>query len=365
MLFFKKPKFVSGLLPDPRPEEEKKKDYLTSELLMAVPLEWIDFEVWKQKPEVQKILNELPVYNQNGAGQCVAMSISLIATINNWKEEGKAIKFSARGIYARRQNKGIPGMWYQNAAELFRTYGVVFESVLPSENLTEEQANRLDDYLPSFDLVGKIYAPKNYFWVSSFQDVVQVISRGIPVQIGMRFKMEEWNRVVPEIKFKANSLFDLPYGHSVVVLPYSFFKYQGKLAVLIQDSWGLYSATMNGRRILTEDWFVRPRFSAGLWYEDMKNLEVYNTNLPKPKYRFTRELSFGMRGDDVAMLQVCLATLRDEQGYLFPLWQGQPSTGFFGGITMSGVKRFQKMYGLEQTGKVDRATLLKLNEVFS
>jgi len=362
MLFFKKPKFVSGLLPDPRPEEEKKKDYLTSELLMAQPLEWIDFEVWKQRPEVQKMLNELPVYNQNGAGSCVAHSISLIATINNWKEEGKAIKFSARGIYARRQNKGIPGMYFWNAAELFRTYGVVFESVLPSENLTEEQANRLDDYLPSFDLVGKVYAPKNYFWVSSFQDVVQVISRGIPVQIGVRFGSGEWDKIVPEMKYQANSMFDLPYGHSIVVLPNSFFRYQGKLAVLIQDSWG--NRGWNGRRILTEDWFKFPRFMGGLWYEDMKNLEVYNTNLPKPKYRFTRELEVGMRGYDVAMLQVCLATLRDEEGYLFPLWEGTEPSGYFGGITRNAVKRFQKMYGIEPVGRVGPQTLAKLNEIF-
>jgi len=363
MWFFIKKKIKSGLLSDPRPPEERTKDYLTSEILMVQPLTWLDFEQWKNQPEIQKMLNEIPIYDQNGSAQCCAMTIALISTIDNWKEEGKAIKFSARGIYARRQNKLQPGMWFQNAAELFKTYGTVFESVLPGEKLTEDKANDLSDYLPSFDLVGKIYAPKNYFWVNSFDEMAQVVSRGIPVQIGVRFTDGEWDFVVPQIKVKATSFFDLKYGHSISVMPNSFFTYQGKRAVLIQDSWG--NRGWNGRRILTEDWFQGARFMGGLWYEDMNNLSVFNQNLPKPKYQFKRQLVVGIRGEDVAMLQVCLATLQDSQGYLFPLWQGQEPTGFYGGLTRAGVKRFQAMYGLEQTGNVNQPTLQKLNEIFS
>jgi hypothetical protein len=361
--FLKKRQFPTGLLPDPRLPEEKEKDYLTSEILTAQPLTWLDFEQWKNLPEIQKMLNEIPVYDQNGSSSCVAMSIALIATINNWKEEGKAIKFSARGIYARRQNKPQQGMWYQNGAELFRTYGVVPEPILPSQNLGEDAMNRLDDYLPSYDLIGRIYAPKNYFWVNSFDEVVQVISRRIPVQIGVRFTDGEWDFVVPQIRVQATSLFDLKYGHSISVMPNSYFTYQGKRAVLIQDSWNV-SRGWNGRRILTEDWFKFPRFVGGIWYEDMNNLSVFNQNLPKPKYKFTRQLAVGMRGEDVAMLQVCLATLQDSQGYLFPLWSGTPSTGYYGGLTKKAVERFQAMYGSEQTGNVNQPTLQKLNEVF-
>lgn len=361
--FFKKrkQKFPSGVLPDPRPAEERAKDYLTSEILTVRPLEWKDFEEWKRQPENQKMLNELPVYNQNGAGSCVAHSIALITTINNWKEEKKAIKYSARGIYARRKNRDIPGMYFHNAAELFKKYGVVFESVLPSEGLNEEQMNKFDDYLPSFDLVGKVYAPESYFWVSNFAEMVQIIARGIPVQVGVKFGEREWNYVVPQIKHQL-PLFELPYGHSVVVLPNAYFGYQGKLAVLIQDSWGI-SSGWNGRRILTQDWFEK-RFIGGLWYEDLNNLQVFNEQLPKPKYQFKRDLEIGTRGYDVAMLQVCLATLKDGQGYLFPLWQGQEPTGYFGGLTRQAVKRFQAMFGIEPVGRVGPQTRAKLNELF-
>ena len=354
--FFKKQQFKTGLLPDDRKPEEKEKDYLTCELLEAEPITWIDFEQWKQKPEIQKMLNELPVYDQNGSGSCVAQSIALIATINNWKEEGKAIKFSARGIYARRSNKPEEGMRFYDAAELFRKYGVVPEPILPSENLDENAMNRLDDYLPSYDLIGKIYAPKNYFWVNSFDEVVQVISKGYPCQIGVRFGQGEWDYVVPQIRGN-----DLRWGHSIIVLPFAYFTYQGKRAVLIQDSWGLRG--WNGRRILTEDWFQGARFMGGLWYEDINNFAVYNTSPAQlPKYQWTRDLYIGSRGEDVKMLQLALGMIKDDQGYLFPLISITP-TGFYGGLTRNAVARFQKMNSLLPTGVFDFPTRSKLNEM--
>jgi len=355
--FLKRQQFKTGLLPDDRKPEELEKDYLTSELFGAEEVEWIDFEQWKQKPEVQKMLNELPVYDQNGSSSCVSQSIALIATINNWKEEGKAIKYSARGIYARRSNKPEEGMKFYDAADLFVKYGVVPEPILPSEDLDEDAMNKLDDYLPSYDLIGKIYAPRNYFWVNSFDDVVQVISRGYPCQIGVRFGPGEWNYVVPQIRGN-----DLRWGHSIIVLANAYFTYQGKRAVLIQDSRSANSG-WNGRRILTENWFQGSRFMGGLWYEDMNNFAVYNTSPAQlPKYQWTRDLYVGSRGDDVKMLQLALGMIKDEQGYLFPLISQTP-TGFYGGYTRQAVARFQKMNNLLPTGILDNPTRSKLNEM--
>jgi hypothetical protein len=357
MFWFKRQQFKTGLLPDPRSPEERAKDYLTSELFEAGEIEWVDFEQWKQKPEIQKMLNELPVYSQDGSSSCVSQSIALIATINNWKEEGKAIKFSARGIYARRNNKYQQGMWFQDGAELFRTYGVVPEPILPSQDLNEDEMNRLDDYLPSYDLIGKIYASKNYFWVNSFDEVVQVISRGYPCQIGVRFGNGEWNRVAPQILTN-----NLQWSHSICCLPFAYFTYQGKRAVLIQDSWSANSG-WNGRRILTEDWFQGARFMGGLWYEDMNNFAVYNTSSAQlPKYQWTRDLYVGSRGEDVKMLQLALGMIKDEQGYLFPLISQTP-TGYYGGLTRSAVARFQRINNLLSTGIFDAPTRAKLNEM--
>jgi len=365
-MWFFKPKFRTGLLPDNRIPEEREKDYLTVEVLKSQPLEWVDFDVWMQREENKKMLQELPVYDQNGASSCVSHSIALIATINNWKEEKRAVSFAARGIYARRKNKPDKGMIFYDAAELFKKYGTIFESVLPSEKLNEEQMNKLDDYLPSYDAVGKVYAPKNYFWTGNFQDVVQVISRSIPVQIGVRFANGEWDKDVPQISKEAKNYSDLPYRHSVVVLPNAYFKYQNKLAVLIQDSWGYRG--VNGRRILTEDWFVNLRFMGGLWYEDINNLEIFNIEMEikKPRYVFNHPMKLGDRGQDITMLQVCLATIKDEEGYLFPLWEGTTPTGYFGGMTRKAVIKYQKLRNITpQSGYVGPKTLEALNKDFS
>jgi peptidoglycan hydrolase-like protein with peptidoglycan-binding domain len=367
MFFFKKREFGYGLLEDPRRPEERSKDYQTAELFGTEEVSFIDFEVWKDLPANKDFLSKLPVYNQNGSSACVAYSLALIATINNLKEEGRALRYSPRGIYARRQNKPTPGMWFQNGAELFRDYGVVFEELLPSNGLNEEAMNKLDDYLPSFDLVGKIYGAKNYFWLRTFDEVVSVLAKGFPVQIGVRFNKGEWGKLlVPQTQTQATSIYDLAYGHSIVALPYSYFNYQSKRAVLVQDSWG-EGIGWNGRRILTEDWFASPyRFQGGLWYEDLANLQVFNeikATAQLPKYQWTRNLTIGDTGEDVRMLQLALGMIQGKDGtYLFPLMTRTP-TGYFGGLTRSAIKGFQELNNLPITGIFDDLTRKTLNSL--
>jgi len=146
-------------------------------------------------------------------------------------------------------------------------------------------------------------------------------------------------------------------------LPRAFFTYQGKKAVLIQNSWGK-SVGYGGRQILTEDWFKYNRVIYAIWFEDLNNLSIFNAQVERPHYHFVREMEAGMRGDDIAMLQVCLGTLQDNEGYLFPIINGQAPTGFYGGLTRNAVQRFQKLYGISPVGRVGPETLAKLNEIF-
>jgi len=55
---FKKPiPYISGVLPDTRPPEEKQKDYKAEEIIPMAPiLQWDTWENWKQKPENIKML---------------------------------------------------------------------------------------------------------------------------------------------------------------------------------------------------------------------------------------------------------------------------------------------------------------------
>ena len=78
-----------------------------------------------------------------------------------------------------------------------------------------------------------------------------------------------------------------------------------------------------------------------------------------PSFNFTSNLFIGKIGEDVRNLQIALAY----EGFL-----GQVGfagfTGYFGLQTLDAVKRFQKKYGIANTGFVGKLTRNKLNEIY-
>ena len=67
-------------------------------------------------------------------------------------------------------------------------------------------------------------------------------------------------------------------------------------------------------------------------------------------YCFNTDLYQGLTSNDVRNLQIVLGVT--------------PTTGYFGSITKSAVKRFQAQYGIPQTGYVGPLTRAKLNELY-
>ena len=72
-------------------------------------------------------------------------------------------------------------------------------------------------------------------------------------------------------------------------------------------------------------------------------------------FALIKELRQGMTSDDVAALQALLAA----DPSIYP--EGLIS-GYYGHLTATAVKRFQKKYGIEQVGNVGPKTLKKMNE---
>jgi len=354
--------FPSGLLEDNRPAEQKAKDFLARELYGAkVPvLTFPDYQDWQNNEANKKMLKTFAIQNQDGSYSCVAQSGALALAINNYIEEGHYERMSPRSIYPRRRNKPGKGMWIDDLGNICTTQGVIFEGVLPSEGLGEDAMNDLSDFLPSYESIAKIYRPKHYVWLGlTIDEVAGILAQGKPVVLALQFDNGEWAKEVPTL---ANKNSTAQYGHAITALPRAFFMYNGQRAIMIQDSWGVDSG-MNGRRILTQDWFRQGRVKSAIWFEDLQNLAVLNDVQGKPSFKFDRNLTAGMRGNDVAMLQRCLGYLKDEQGFLFAL--NVPPTGYYGGITRAGVKRFQAMYGLPITGNVDNPTMETLNKLFA
>jgi hypothetical protein len=350
--------FPSGVLPDARTPRQKAKDFSIEELFAAPPpLVWTDWNNWRAELVNKTLLDLISIQNQDGSYSCVAQSGSLALAINNWLEEKHYERMSARSIYPYRRNKPSQGMWLDDLGNIVTQKGVLFEGILPSEGMDEQKMNDLTDYLPSYENISKIYRNKDYIFLSSNIDVIAgILAQVKPVVITVLFGNGEWAKDVPVI-IEGNPT---PYGHAVTALPNAYFTYGGEKAILIQDSWGVNTG-MNGRRIITENWF-KDRVQQAIWFEDLQNLALQNDTLAKPIYHFTRNLTTGAKGNDVAMLQRCLGYLKDADGYLFPL--NIEPTGFYGGITRNAVKKFQKLYALTQTGSVDKVTRALLNTLF-
>ena len=352
---------VSGVLPDNRPPEEKEKDYLTDEILTtAAPLNYRPWTEWKSDPRNIKRLKDIKVKFQDGVGSCGSMASALDLEINEYLEDGKYTELSPRSIYARRRNKPNRGMYADDIGNIITKYGAIPEVFCPSPNDTEAHMSNLDDIVSLYEDFGKATRAGNYIWLygKDIDKYARVVALDIPVIFTVLFGEHEWGReLAPQIRDTKTK-----YGHANVFLPSGLVEYQGKKALVDQDSWGT-GVGYGGRRIITEDWFLAGRILLGLWTKDLNNLAVFNQEGKKlPHYQWTRDLYIGKRGADVAMLQTALAMIKDDNGYLFPLWKGQAPTGYFAGLTRSAVKKFQVKYNITPTlGYFGPKTRAKLN----
>lgn len=334
-----------GALEDNRSEAEKAKDFRYEELVAETPI----FE-WKEIP--QSDWRKYPVRDQNGSSGCVSFSTSLELGILNEIEEKEFVLLSPRSIYARRVNKGTPGMFAYDANNIAIKYGATLEYLLPSDGKNEEQMNDLSDLTKSKELIGQIYRAKS--WIAlpfNFDVIASVIEKTKKgVKVWFRFASGEWNREIPIITNQKPI-----YIHSVVAIDYTL--YQGKKALIIQDSWGKTN-TIEGRRIITEDWI--PRMVWASYFEDLENFNVFKQeDMEKPKHKFLKDLYPGMKDDEVKYLQDALKWIG-----VFP--RTQESTGVFGGITRQAVKTFQTMYNIVPvSGIVGPKTREVLNKIFA
>lgn len=348
---FKK-KYGTGALVDPRPYEEKIKDYQAEEVAAFAPVPW------REKPQSE--WRKFPIFDQDGSSSCVAQSTAKSLGINNFLEEKEFAHLSARDIYARRKNKPSGGMWGQDACEIARSYGATLNALMNGQQLGESEMNRDDDRKPSHEVIGKVYRAANWFALPfDIERIASIVAEGKPAMLFFRFDYGEWDREAPIIQPASQK----SAHHAITGVDFTL--YQGKKAIIIDDSWG-QNRGINGQRVVTEEWF-NPTFGRITWasyFDDLSNLALLNPQITeKPKYRFTRELTVGSRGHDVAQLQRCLGYLKDAEGYLFPL--SQEPTGYYGGITRRAVLRYQAMKGLPQTGSVNQQTLAALNQDFA
>lgn len=344
--FFRRKELESGCLEDERTQEEKALDYQVEEIATAFPLSWTEVKV----PHFD-ILN-YDVRNQNGSGSCVSFSLALMLGIDNYREEGEYLPFSASHIYQRRINKPSAGMIGNDALKIASKYGATLEQLMPSDKLSEIAINAVSKQ-PSDDQIGQVFKAGGY--VHHPFDIEKIASfmeegkkKGIckPTMTWFAFPRNEWT-VMPEVgpDVPSNQL----ARHSVTAIDYGLYK--GRKVLVIQDSWGLHTSSDKGLRYITQE-YADKRMMLAASLVDLDNSwrdKIEPQDVKKPKYTFTQQLSFGMRNQDIVGLQYIL-----QHEELFP-YTIKP-TGLYAQITAKGVLAWQIKHKVDT---LERLTELK------
>ena len=348
--------FQSGALIDTRSEAEKLKDYKIEEVVASfAPVEWKEKSISERR--------KFPIFNQDGSGSCVAQTLAKLLGILYWQKNGSYVHFSATHIYQRRSNKPQGGMAGMNAFDIARE-GVTLEELVPSQNMSDFQMDNMviDQYKKD---VGSVFKVPNAITlptmdIDTIASVIQQTGKG--VMVWFYFKNDEWT-AHPTIKYPALNMNASDTGrHSVTAV--DFCLVNGKKTLIIDDSWGSQYG-IAGQREIDEDFFkVRNFFAAypvNFVFDDQSQ-----PSTPKPKYTFTKVLTFGMSNKDVSALQDILKY----EGF-FPL--NSSSTGYYGAITAKGVLAWQKKYAIASDDelnslagrRVGEKTIEKLNSLYS
>ena len=370
--------FLSGALIDTRPEEEKQKDYQFGEIVAATnPVNWVE------KPQSE--WRKFPIFNQDGSGSCVAQTLAKLLGVLYWLKNQLYVHFSATHIYQRRVNKPSGGMAGVDAFDIARK-GVTLEELVPSQDMTDPQMDGAE--IPEYKQdVGEVFKIGNYVSlptkdIDTIASVIQTTGKG--VMVWFYFMRDEWTDA-PTIKYPDLNLSAGDTSrHSVTAVDFTL--YNGKKALIIEDSWGQFFG-LNGQRIITEDFFrVRNWFAAypiNFAFEDQTQPEPQPSPGPaKPRYTFTRRLEFipwdsaNNRPANITLHEsqkadvVALQNILKYEGR-FPA--NVSSTGYYGSITAKAVYNFQvahqvaSLSELNSLGgrRVGPKTIKALNEIYS
>lgn len=347
----------NGALIDTRLEEEKLKDFQASELFASAPLiQWF--------PKAQSEWKKYSLRDQAQSGSCVAQTVAKMFEIMNYVEEQRTLVFSATPIYQKRSNKPSAGMIGVEAGKIACGQGTTLEVIVPSQKLNDSEMDAVKLY-PSDKAVGQVFKPSTYYFPKNIDEVAEAIDRHGCVMLWFYCDRSEWTDV-PTVQNSALSPYKAEVRHSVTGV--DRFLYNGKKAILIDDSWGKFGEFV-GQRIITEDFFNARNFLK-MAFVDMKNGEVAPVTASKPRHTFTVPLIFGDNNEDVRVLQSIL-----QYEGLFPLEiDGQPFSpnGRYGALTAKSVKAFQYKHNVASVSELENIagrrvgskTLAKLNELY-
>ena len=314
---------TTGVLEDPRSEEEKLKDYNYDDLAHGeVKLNWIEYN--------EKHLKTYPIQNQDGSSSCVSQGTSKILAMHEVKEGRSYKQLCPKFIYLERSNYPQGGMWFNDALNIAIKHGSCEERLMPCDSKGESfmnEKNKTEEQIEN----AKIYKAKAYFNIPiDIDKIAEVIEQGYGVLMGFRFDHNEWTDVPKRVEGTK-----MASHHGVAIVDYVMYK--GEKALIMEDSWGPKYGK-GGRRIITESFLME---------KGRCSFVGYVTSLDEVKYVFKDTLRVGSRGLPVKMLQNRLGITAD---------------GIFGKNTKLAVQAFQLKNHLVADGIVGKITNSYLNK---
>jgi hypothetical protein len=341
--------FGKGLFPQEKPDE---RDYLHKEIAAGLSLpNWVE-----KKPED---FISYPIKNQGSTSACVAFSFAKQLEIDELSENGVYRILSPRSLYSLGY---LPngGMYDRQAATILIQKGMTLNSLLPSDNLTEQQMRDASDYKPDAQQVALVYKHDNIIFADNNLDTIASIiesyrQQGQKKGVGIIIAGSNngtWLSTFP----KPPASNETKWYHKVVATDYGLIN--GVKYISIDNSWGTY-AGMQGKQFLGEDYvpfILETDYTLNL----PDNWRDLAQTIPKPHYVWNNDLKIGSTGEDVLMLQKALQYLG-----MFPINSIQQPTGYFGGLTRQAVMTFQVAYQISPvSGIVGPLTRAKLNQLF-
>jgi len=325
---------------DNQTAEQKEKNIKLVEIVAAIaPVEWKEKTDW----------TTYPIRNQDGSSQCVCMTLATEMGIIFKQKYGEFIDFSSSFPYKQRGGS-YGGCTSNDVYNLFPGYGNVFESILPSQNLSESQVEAIiiKNYLKDLAIpftIGRVESPIDFETAAS---TVQATGKG--VMVWFRFSHEEWTsipQVLPQPTTSGHSVtvVDFLLGNAALNAKYGINLVIGKKYLVIQDSWGL-SYAVNGYRFISEEYFKARCF-----------LESYLKAFQKITMEEQIALDLPFFDGTIVSAQKCFLY----EGF-FP--KNVDFVEKWGPTTRSSCIDFQKKYGilpaLGNFGPITKAKLLEL-----
>lgn len=304
--------FNMGVAEDPRPQEQKERDY-THKKLAGNPV-----IVWQEKTEWKRYIER----EQDGSLSCMAQAGAKAVEILKDKKV-----YSAHPPYRSRSNFPEGGMWLQDLGDVYKKIGTTFEELDVSQNIGETKMNRDIEVETPYKIGG-------YGFPNGIDEIAEAIEQHGHCIIMIHCNKAEWLSGMPKFNGK-----EINFGHGVCATDY--FMHEGEKAILIEDSTGHSSSyDKKGARILTES-FLKERLTGAMYF----TAEI-------PQYKFTLTMRRGSKGNEVKELQKRLSR---EVGY------NLVKDGIFGYKTMTAVVLYQRKKGLMADGIVGAKTRAKLN----